>query len=496
MGLGNLLTELRRRRVWLVGGVYIVSAWIVAQVASLALPTFSAPSWVMPVLLIILGLGLPLAIILAWAQETQAPSGEVSADTKETTPESGPGATLAVLPFDNLSGDAEQEHLADGMTEDIITRASRLPGLAVVARNSSFAYKGQNPDIRKVGRELNARYVLEGSLRKMGDRVRITAQLIEAASGTHLWSESYDRSLDNIFALQDEVVDAIADALGILTREAEIDRARTLSIDSLDDRTLVSRLRTYPGALMQGEDTAEYEPLLELALERADRHPELLALTALCSAIELLMMESEEEVAVLQAKSRTMARDAVRRAPNDASVLYFAGAAAGAGVAQIGEAEEAVNFLERSLELSPNNALTALALAGARIHSGQWAQGVKETKEAMARDRHAVPGIGLGMAWSAKAAGEAALGNYDVAINDLQEALRAVKEPGYRGWALAGYYDLAGRGDEALAAARDAHLRWPKLKRELAERQIVTLLPEPLHASLLATIDRRWDASA
>ena len=148
--------------------------------------------------------------------------GDASGETKAAPGESDK-PSIAVLPFDNLSGDAEQEYFSDGMAEDIITALSRLRGFFVTARNSSFAYKGQSPDVRSVAKDLDVRYVLEGSVRKSGDRVRITAQLIDGQSGNHIWAERYDRKLDDIFELQDEitltVVGAIEPALGRAERE-------------------------------------------------------------------------------------------------------------------------------------------------------------------------------------------------------------------------------------------------------------------------------------
>ncbi len=129
--------------------------------------------------------------------------------------------SIAVLPFTNMSGDPEQEYFSDGISEDIITDLSKIAGLMVIARNSSFAYKGKNPDIRQVGRELGVRAVLEGSIRKAGNRVRITAQLIDAANGAHLWAERFDRDLTDIFAVQDEVTKHIVEALKVSLRPAE-----------------------------------------------------------------------------------------------------------------------------------------------------------------------------------------------------------------------------------------------------------------------------------
>ena len=156
-----------------------------------------------------------------------------------TLPESQPLAlpdkpSIAVLPFQNMSGDPEQEFFADGMTEDIITALSRYRSLFVIARNSTFAYKGQSPDLRQVSTELGVRYVLEGSIRKAGQRIRVTAQLIEGTSGAHIWAERYDRQLDDIFELQDEITGTITAAIGPEIDQAERDRAQRLPPESLD----------------------------------------------------------------------------------------------------------------------------------------------------------------------------------------------------------------------------------------------------------------------
>jgi adenylate cyclase len=135
--------------------------------------------------------------------------------------------SIAVLPFDNLSSHPEQEYLVDGIVEDLITELSRFSELFVIARNSSFQYKGQAIDIRRVGRELGVRYVLEGSVRRGGDRIRISAQLIEADTGTHLWAEHYDRNLEDVFAVQDDVVRTIVTILAAHVRLAETERTRT-----------------------------------------------------------------------------------------------------------------------------------------------------------------------------------------------------------------------------------------------------------------------------
>jgi adenylate cyclase len=142
--------------------------------------------------------------------------------------------SIAVLPFANMSNDPDQEFFADGIAEDIITALSRYPSLFVIARNSSFSYKGRSPDVKQVGRELGVRYVLEGSLRKSGNRIRVTAQLVEAEIGNHVWAERYDRDIADIFAVQDEIAEALTTALTPAIADAELRRAMRKPPESLD----------------------------------------------------------------------------------------------------------------------------------------------------------------------------------------------------------------------------------------------------------------------
>ena len=142
--------------------------------------------------------------------------------------------SIAVLPFQNMSGDPEQEYFADGMVEDIITALSRFKSLFVIARNSSFTYKGKAVDIKQVGRELGVRYVLEGSVRKAGSRVRITGQLIEAATGGHLWADKFDGALEDVFGLQDQITASVVGLIAPTLEQAEIERARRKPTDRLD----------------------------------------------------------------------------------------------------------------------------------------------------------------------------------------------------------------------------------------------------------------------
>ena len=173
--------------------------------------------------------------------------------------------SIAVLPFDNMSGDPDQDYFADGMVEDIITGLSRIRWMFVIARNSSFTYKGRAVDVKQVGRELGVRYVLEGSVRKSGNRVRITGQLIDAEDGSHLWADRYDRDLTDVFAVQDEITESVVGAIEPSVRQAEIDRVKRKRPDSLDAYDLMLRALPMVYTLMP-QGAAEGLPFLEQAL--------------------------------------------------------------------------------------------------------------------------------------------------------------------------------------------------------------------------------------
>jgi TolB-like protein len=260
----SLIAELKRRNVFRVGAAYAIVGWLLIEVASVLLPTFDAPDWVMKAFSSLVILGFPLTLVIAWAFEL-TPEGikrDTAVDPADSirhvtgrrldfiiigvlvlavayfavdkfvlesepeqagiTPKPLPVAesvarekSIAVLPFVNMSSDPEQEYFSDGLSEEILNLLAKVPELKVTARTSSFAFKGKNDDVRTIGKALNVNAVLEGSVRKSGERVRITAQLIDVASGTHLWSETYDRILTDIFAVQDNVASEILDALQV-----------------------------------------------------------------------------------------------------------------------------------------------------------------------------------------------------------------------------------------------------------------------------------------
>jgi TolB-like protein len=248
--------------VFRVVAVYAVVGWLLVQMAGAFENALGLPSWFDAFVVAALAIGFPVAVVLAWAFELTpegvkraAPAGEgarpaalglsdavmigavvvvlgvsafqfarprstpvVAASSAPDAPASARTAdalSIAVLPFVNMSSDPEQEYFSDGLSEELLNQLAQIDALQVIGRTSSFAFKGRNEDLRTIGEQLGARHLLEGSVRKSGDRLRITAQLIDASSGVHLWSETYDRQLTDVFAIQDEIATAVADALSI-----------------------------------------------------------------------------------------------------------------------------------------------------------------------------------------------------------------------------------------------------------------------------------------
>jgi adenylate cyclase len=292
--------ELKRRNVFRVGGVYLAAAWVISQVGDVVAQAFDAPPWLMRMLLVLLALGLPIALVLSWLFELTPEgvklTREVNPDssithetgrrlnrvliamigllivvliadnwllpTRQAVPAPAPSAavpaqaagganasatnatattaplekSVAVLPFVNLSSDPEQEYFSDGLSEEILNQLSQIADLRVTARTSSFSFKGRNEDLRVIAQQLNVRHVLEGSVRKAGNELRITAQFIDAADGSHVWSRSYDRTLNDVFAIQEEIAMAVSGALSVSLDVGAMARSRggTTNLEAYD----------------------------------------------------------------------------------------------------------------------------------------------------------------------------------------------------------------------------------------------------------------------
>jgi len=276
--------------------------------------------------------------------------------------------SIAVLPFDNMSADQEQEYFCDGIVEEIITGLSRIRWMFVIARNSSFVYKGRAQNVRQIGRELGVRYALEGSVRKATNRMRITAQLIEAESSAHLWGESYDRPLDDIFAVQDEITMCVVGAIEPSLRKAEIDRVQRQRPSNLNAYDLVLRSLPFIYALMP-KNAENSIPLLREALKLEPQYGLAHALLSWCFHVRFNRGGAREAD---RANAIRHAHEAIMHGSDDATALAIA-----AFVIALDEhdASTALKFFDRALTLSNSNifALTGSAVMLAWMGNGEKA---------------------------------------------------------------------------------------------------------------------------
>jgi adenylate cyclase len=278
--------------------------------------------------------------------------------------------SIAVLPFANMSSDPEQEYFADGMVEEIITALSRYPSLFVIARNSSFTYKGHAVNVTQVGRELGVRYVLEGSLRKSGTRIRVTAQLVEAESGKHVWAERYDRDLFDIFAVQDEITEAVAIAVVPAIADAELHRAMRKLPSNLDAWAAYQR-----GLWNLDKATSDHNLQAEKFFQQAvDLDPTFA--DGYCGLAVAQMRAVSHFQTRVQADIRSSAEPLVRRAVSLDGNNAVAFAWLSYALYMRGDPKGAVAEAERALALSPNLALGYWRRATALIFSGRPSEGL------------------------------------------------------------------------------------------------------------------------
>lgn len=321
--------------------------------------------------------------------------------------------SIAVMPFENMSGDPAQDYFADGMVEDIITGLSRIKWLFAIARNSTFIYKGEPVDVKRVGRDLGVRYVLEGSVRKADERIRISAQLVEAESGTHLWAHRYDRRLDDIFALQDEITLSVVGAIEPSMRDAEIERVKRKRPDNLDAYDLVLRALPYVYVAMP-EEAARAVPLLERALALEADYAGAHGLLAWCHQFLFIragLKETDRIAAIRHARAavthgrddasamalgafviglvehdRAAAREAFERALALSPSCAFALFLGGIFLAWTGEAERAIEWAELALRVSPMDRLAFgghQAVAVGNFMLGRYAEAASAARRAV-----------------------------------------------------------------------------------------------------------------
>ena len=360
--------------------------------------------------------------------------------------------SIAVLPFDNMSTDPEQEHFADGVVESLTAALSRIRAFFVIARNSAFAYKGRPTNVRDIGRELGVAYVLEGSVQRVGQRVRITAQLIETAGGVHLWADRFDGSLDDVFDLQDRITEAVAGALQPSIRLAEIERSRRKRPQDLGAYDYAMRAMSHAWLLESAAADRALE-LLDKALRIDPDYPLALALTAWCWA-QRSVYNWAEDTATAKAEALKLADRAASQSSDDPLILAVLGAvhtfARNYGVARV--------MLERAVALDPNAAWALSRLGWLDVYADRPDDARVHFEKAMRLSPLDPINFNnlVGLASARQVAGDDA-GAADLFIRALQERPNALWI--HRNLAAALYG--AGRLEEAKASARIVMASYP-----------------------------------
>lgn len=359
-----------------------------------------------------------------------------------------PRPAIAVLPFENLSGKKGEDYFCDGVTGEIITALSRFPYLAVISRNSSFTYKGRSTDVRTVGRELGALYVLEGSIARSGERARISCQLVDAQSGTHRWADKFDRKLDDLFTLQDEVATTIGAIIAVQLTRAEADRSLTkppVTWQSYDyylrgTDAYLSYFSTYDAATLY-EARGQLEKCLSLDPENG-RALEILSRTYISAWVNPLDGDHRKPATIEQAHK--LATSAVRSDPN----LPSAHGALGYVLTYMRRHDDALAEYDRAFDL--NRSFTDWTYALALVYAGEPAKAI-ETVRSLARLDPFLPPVAFGFQGFA----HFMLGRYAEALAPLRECVR--RAPNFRGghfW-LAATNAMLGNADAARGEAAE-----------------------------------------
>jgi TolB-like protein/tetratricopeptide (TPR) repeat protein len=355
--------------------------------------------------------------------------------------------SVAVLPFTNMSSDPEQDYFADGIVEEIVTALSQMRWLFVIARNSTATYKGRDVDVKQVGRELGVRYVLEGSVRKSGKRLRITGQLIDASTGIHLWADRYEGAPEDVFDLQDRVTESVVGAIGPKVEQTEIERAKRKPTASLDayDYYLRGIANYYPATREEADEMLRH---LRSAIDRDPDFAAAYGMAAWCFARRKGSGWTIDSDGAREETAR-LARLAVALAKDDALAIAWA---AFALALVVGELDEATGLIDRALELNPNLAIGWGSSGWIRV----WRGDLDVALEHLARARRLSPfGPMMGESLSATAHAHFFAGRYEEACH--WAARTRLESPHVLGGVriAAASNALAGRPDQAQAAVAD-----------------------------------------
>jgi adenylate cyclase len=366
--------------------------------------------------------------------------------------------SIAVLPFTNMSGDPHQEYFADGITEEIIAALSRIRSLLVIARNSTFAFKGAAKDVRQIARELGVRYVLEGSVRRSGEKIRVTAELIDGSDGSHIWADRYQGQIEDVFDLQDRLTEAIVGALEPSIRSSEIARARRKRPDSLDAYDYV--MRAMPAVWSTDPEAAPQAlTLLERAMSLDPSYALAKSLASWCHAQQVLHFRSSNQK---QDRERALAfaEEAARLDSDDPLVLTTLASAYNLA----GRLDRASTLIERALRLDPNSAWAWQRSGWIKVYKAQPELALEHFERGLRISPFDPINfnsyIGMGAA-------NLAAGRYEDAVRWLEKGFEERPSAGWAYRLLAPAYALAGRLEDARKAATlllqsfpDFTIRW------------------------------------
>jgi len=496
----KLLAELKRRQMFRVAAAYAVVAWLLLQVVNNVAPVLDLPVWVARAFLLALVIGFPIALLFVWMRELApadasapkhattkldyvlagglaavialilyqqlAPSDTTTAGDKDGPAETAQtttatGIAIAVLPFANLSDEREQEFFSDGMTDEIMTALARIQSLSVVARESAFQYKGERNDMRAVGQALSAQYLINGSVRRAGNRVRITAQLVRANDGVALWTDNYDRELTDVFAIQEEIALAIAGALRVplgLQPGERLVSSRTGDVNSYQQYL---RAR----ALLRAGNTVAAVALLEPLVARDPNYAPAWALLALAYTDARLRADralSRDDARRIWLpaldKSEQAAREAVRADPS-----YAGGYARLGAVARFrGNWASSDDLRRQALALDPSDPEILQAYSQGIANAGRLRESLRLAEQLRAVEPF-VPGFSIITAIALRLNGQS-----ETAIQIL-ESVPPDAEPSYRNTVLAEAYAAAGRYSEAA----DTLLAIPEASMEVSRQTLL-----------------------
>src|SRR5437016_5975315 len=470
----NFLSELKRRNVYKVAVAYIIAGWAVSQGIAQVFPVFDVPNWVIRLIVLFIIIGLPIALVLAWMFEL-TPQGIMRTEaadampqaarpkkhvwiyvvvigaaisiglfflgrytggnkTAAATPNELPAKSIAVLPFVDLSPAKDQEYFCDGISEEILDALAKVEGLRVVARTSSFSFKAKNADVAEIAQKLNVQNIMEGSLRREGNRIRITAQLVNAHDGFHIWSDTFERELGGVFAVQDEITRSIVDALKIKfavtlpPRTGQNTEAYDLYLQGL--------------YLSNKSDEENLRKSLNLFQRSLDKDPTLSR--AWVGIAKVWFWLADAYVKPLQAYQavESAATKALELNENDAEAHAY-----------LSEAKRVLHWdwktgereLQRAVEIDPNSAMAHLLFAHHRLCSGDLAGGQRAIDEARRLDP----------LWPLISDHQAVLFRYsdrlDGAVAAAKRTLTIDPNYNYLEPTLARVYREQGRLDDALA---------------------------------------------